>query len=119
MGAEQRRLQSLASGRGRGEFSHGFRLGSFGTGDDIELDELALVQGAEAPALNRGVVDEHIAPLILPDEAVPFLIVKPLYCTMRQGSLLLTWEFKSVSQRMPEEHKKTARGICKRQCGSL
>ena len=50
---------------------------------DLELDPLALFEGAVAVGLDRGVVDEHVRPAAVDlDEAEALLGVEPLHCAL-------------------------------------
>lgn len=51
------------------------------TFNDREFNTLPFSQTLKALALNRGMMDENIAPFITRDEAITFLIVKPLHYT--------------------------------------
>ena len=66
-----------------------FRLKAFRPFDDIKLYSLAFLQAAKAARLNRREMHEHIATTLTADEAVPFGIVKPLYCSLFQWILFL------------------------------
>src|SRR3990170_6698570 len=55
------------------------RLLAFRAVHDLELDRLALVQGLEALALDRGEVDEHVLPGLARDEPVALLVAEPLH----------------------------------------
>src|SRR5262249_58785074 len=48
---------------------------------DLELDELALVEGAVAVHLDGRVVDEYVLSAFAGDEAVTLLRVEPLHCS--------------------------------------
>src|SRR5262249_24583599 len=48
------------------------------TGCNVELDPLALVEGAIPVTLDRGIVHEDVVPPLDGDEAVAFLAVEPL-----------------------------------------
>jgi hypothetical protein len=56
-------------------------------------------------------VDEDIRTIILRDKPNPFLVVKPLYGAVCQGSILLTWDVKACRHAGAEAHKKTADGL--------
>src|SRR5215472_17073571 len=48
----------------------------------VEADSLAFLQSAEAARLNRREVHENVFAVLTGDEAKPFGIVKPLYCSL-------------------------------------
>lgn len=55
-------------------------LGAFLLEGDVELDELADAEGAEAVGLDGGVVDEEVlAAVVWGDEAVALVVVEPLH----------------------------------------
>ena len=56
-------------------------LQSLGTGHDLELNGLALLQAAEALGLNRRVMDEHVVSVLPADETKALSVVKPLHCS--------------------------------------
>ena len=64
---------------GSGDPNDVCRLGPSLAGPDLELDPLALVQGAEAATLDRRVVDEEFLQRFRCDETVSLLIVEPLH----------------------------------------
>lgn len=102
---------SLGRGCGRGEFPHRRGLGSLRARHDIEFDALALVQGPKPRAFNARVVDEHVPTRVLGDEAIAFLLVKPLYRSTRQGLILLTERtLKSVATHSRRTTKKSRSG---------
>jgi hypothetical protein len=88
-GGERKSRRGLI-GCGRGEFLHRGSLGTLGPRDDLELDTLTFVQGAETRALDRRVMDEHVAAFVSRDKAIPFFRVKPFDRTLCQGMILLT-----------------------------
>jgi hypothetical protein len=53
-------------------------LRTFWTVDDLEFDRLTLLQGPEAIATDRGVVNEDVAASFALNESVPFGVVEPL-----------------------------------------
>ena len=54
---------------------------ALGAGDDLELDLVTFSQGAEAIALDRGLVDEDVlAAVVWLNEAKAFLGVEPFHC---------------------------------------
>src|SRR5262249_54225007 len=55
----------------------------------FERDALPLVEGAEAGARDRGVVNEDVLSLVRRDETVSLLTVEPLHLTGSQGLFLL------------------------------
>src|SRR5690606_16913087 len=55
------------------------RLEPPGLLDHVEFDPLTLVQGAEAGALDGGVVDEHVRTAVLLDEPVPLFLGEPFH----------------------------------------
>src|SRR3989338_10430712 len=59
-------------------------LRSLGPLGDLELHRLALFQGLEAVATDRGVVDEHVLrPIFRGDKPIPLLVAKPLHGSLR------------------------------------
>jgi hypothetical protein len=58
---------------------------------DLELDALALLEGAVAGGVDRGVVDEDVgAAAVLGDEPVALLSVEPLDSTLCHVPVLLS-----------------------------
>src|SRR5262245_63472846 len=53
-------------------------LRALGAVNDLELDGLALLERSEAVALDRRVVDEHVAPTVSLDEPITLSVVEPL-----------------------------------------
>src|ERR687887_2868466 len=51
--------------------------------DDVELDGLALVQGAIAVAHDGGEVNEDVVSVGAGDEPVPFLVAEPFHGALR------------------------------------
>jgi hypothetical protein len=63
---------------------HGLGLRSFGSLGDLKLDLVAFIQGLVAGRVgNRRVMDEDIRPIILRDESITFIAVKPLHGSVR------------------------------------
>src|SRR6187399_2724615 len=58
--------------------------------DDLELNRLALFEGAEAVARDSGVVHEHVASALTLDEPIALGVVEPLdlACITHRSSLL-------------------------------
>src|SRR5580765_2409681 len=58
--------------------------------DDLELNRLALFEGAEAVARDSGVVHEHVASALTLDEPIALGVVEPLdlACNTHRSSLL-------------------------------
>ena len=52
------------------ELFHGLGLRPFGALGDLKLDVVTLRERLESQSFNRGVVDEHIVPLLLRDEPI-------------------------------------------------
>jgi hypothetical protein len=71
-------LLGCAVGGGILESEYRVRLWAFLALDDVELNIIALFQRFVAIQLNRGVVNEHIRPVIAADESVALGVVKPL-----------------------------------------
>lgn len=68
------------------DFVYVRRLWTFVRVDHFELDAVTLDERLETLSPNRGVVNEHITGTVVPsNEAITFLIVKPLYFST-QGS---------------------------------
>src|SRR5512138_2540182 len=65
-------------------------LRSLRTVDDLELNRLALFEGAEAVTRDGGVVHEHVASTLALDEPIALGIVEPLdlACNTHRSSLL-------------------------------
>src|SRR5688572_26410041 len=66
------------------------RLRSLRTVDDLELNRLALFEGAEAVARDGGIVHEHVASAFTLDEPIALGVVEPLdlACNTHRSSLL-------------------------------
>ena len=54
------------------------RLFTLASGRDVELDALALFEGAISVTLNRGEVDEHVVTTLTGDESEALFAVEPL-----------------------------------------
>jgi hypothetical protein len=74
---------------GGSDLFHRLGLRPFGALGDLKLDLVAFIQGLEARRGDGRIVDKDIRPLILGDEAKPFLVVKPLHGAMRHHMILL------------------------------
>jgi hypothetical protein len=55
--------------------------------NNIEVDVIAFVQGSEAIALDRAVMDEDVLTGFLGDEAKPVFVIKPLYFATGHNAL--------------------------------
>jgi len=53
--------------------------------DDIEFHTFALFQRLEPFFLNGRIVNEHILPVLIGNETVPFFRVEPFHCTVQSG----------------------------------
>jgi hypothetical protein len=53
--------------------------------DNAELNGLTFLQSAEAPRLNRGVVDENVLAVLAADETVALRVIEPLNCSLFHG----------------------------------
>ena len=63
-------------------------LRSFGALNDVELHVLALFQGLESIALQRGIMHEDIVSAIEPDKTEPLTIVEPFHCPLGLHTVL-------------------------------
>jgi hypothetical protein len=61
-------------------------LGALG---DVELNALALLEGAETVRLNRGVMDEYVLAVVTAEKSKTLSVVKPLDCALFHDVLLL------------------------------
>src|SRR5687767_4178790 len=57
---------------------------------EVVLDRLVFLQGLEAVALDDGVMDEDVLPVVRCDEAEPLLVVEPLHLARGHGKPLLS-----------------------------
>src|SRR5688572_11748703 len=68
-----------------GSAPHVARLQALRALDDVVRDWLAFRKGLEALALNGRVMDEHVLPVVLRNEAEAFRVVEPLYLAVWHG----------------------------------
>src|SRR3989338_4682520 len=66
---------------GRGQPADVRRLLPLGAGGDVELHRLTFAKGLEAIPLDRGIMDEHVLPVLRRDEPVTLLVTEPLDST--------------------------------------
>src|SRR5437660_12709878 len=81
-----------ADGSGASDDADVLRLFTLAAGTDVELDALALFQGAVTGALDGREVDEHVGSVFTGDEAVALLRVEPFHpacCQRLAPSILL------------------------------
>jgi len=64
-----------------------FSLQTLFARNNIEVDVVAFVQGPEAFALDRAVMDEDVLTGFLGDEAKPVFVIKPLYFATGHNAL--------------------------------
>ena len=64
---------------GLGELSNVGRLRTFLSLDDFKLNLIALLQALIAFAGDGAVMDEHVRPIVAPQETISLCVVKPLY----------------------------------------
>src|SRR5436190_18910115 len=85
-------------------------LRALGTVNDLELHRLALLERAEAVALNGRVVHEDVAASVALDEPVAFGVVEPLdlACDTHRSSSLLAVTRESVGENSKGPKKKAA-----------
>jgi len=61
-------------------------LGTFRALDNLKFDWVSFLQSTVTFTDDGGIMDKNVRPVIAPDEAVPFGIVKPFH-----GSVHFTW----------------------------
>src|SRR6266852_1669819 len=96
-GSSRLRRHPLSSDSFSGWLRHVRRLRPLGPLHNLEFDRISFLQCPVTVSDNRGIMYEHIRPILAPDESVSFRIIEPLYCSLHFVSPLAGDYFVSYS----------------------